>query len=54
MTTFIFANNVNTTLAGGISSASTTLTLSSTLNVPTSIPTGSVWALTLNDAATRT
>lgn len=54
MTTFIFANNVNTTLAGGISTASTSITVSSTLNLPTTIPTGSYLALTLNDAATRT
>lgn len=54
MTTFIFANNVDTALAGGISSASTSITVSSTLNLPTSIPAGSYLALTFNDAATRT
>jgi hypothetical protein len=54
MSSFIFANNVNTTLAGGISSSSTTITVSSTLNLPTSIPSGSVLVMTLNDAATRT
>lgn len=54
MTTFIFANNIETSLAGGISSASTSLTLSSTLNLPTSIPAGSYLVLTLNDQATRT
>lgn len=54
MTTFVFANNVNTALAGGISSTSTTLTVNSTLNLPTTIPSGSVMALTLNDAATKT
>lgn len=54
MTTFIFANNIETTLAGGISSASTSLTLSSTANLPSSIPPGSVLVLTLNDQATRT
>jgi hypothetical protein len=54
MTTFIFANNINTTLATGISSASTSITLSSTLNLPTSVPSGSYLVLTLNDQATRT
>lgn len=51
---FIFANNIETTLAGGISSASTSLTLSSTQNLPASIPVGSYLVLTLNDQATRT
>ncbi|MBU9536990.1 hypothetical protein KTE58_11355 [Burkholderia multivorans] len=50
---FIFANNVSTTLAGGISSNATSLTLSSTANLPSSIPPGYVFVITLNDAATR-
>jgi hypothetical protein len=54
MATFIFANNIDTTLAGGISSASTSLTLSSTQNLPSSIPAGTYLVLTLNDQATRT
>ena len=54
MTTFIFANNINAELAGGISSAETTLTLNSTLNLPTSIPSGSVLALTLCNATATT
>lgn len=53
MTIFTFANNVNTTLAGGISSSSTSLTLASTANLPSSIPAGEVLAITLNDVATR-
>lgn len=53
MTQFIFANNVNTTLAGAISSSATTLTLASSANLPASIPGGEYFALTLNDAATR-
>lgn len=53
MTTFIFANNVNTTLAGNVSTSATTVTLASTANLPTSIPVGSVLVITLNDAATR-
>lgn len=53
MTTFIFANNINTTLAGSISASATTMTLSSTANLPTSVPSGSVLVLTLNDAATE-
>lgn len=53
MTTFIFVNNVNTTLAGAVSTSATTITLASTANLPTSIPSGSSLAITLNDAATR-
>ena len=53
MTTFIFTNNVNTALAGNVSTSATTITLSSTANLPTSIPSGSVLAITLNDQATR-
>jgi|SRR6185437_6899610 len=53
MTTFVFANNVNTTLASGISSSATSITLSSSANLPASIPGGSYLAITLNDAATR-
>lgn len=53
MTIFVFANNVDTTLAGNISPSSTSLTLSSSANLPTSIPTGYVFVITLNDVATR-
>lgn len=53
MTTFIFANNVSTTLAGAVSNSATSITLSSTANLPASIPAGSVLVITLNDAATR-
>lgn len=53
MTIFTFANNVNTTLAGAVSSSATSLTLSSTKGLPTSIPAGTVLAITLNDVATR-
>jgi len=53
MTQFTFANNVNTTLAAAVTSSSTTLTLASSNNLPSSIPSGSYFALTLNDAATR-
>lgn len=53
MPNFVFANNVNTTLAGGISPSAVSLTLSSAANLPTSIPVGHVLAITLNDAATR-
>lgn len=53
MTTFIFANNVNTTLAGAVSTGATTITLASTANLPTSIPSGSALVITLNDTATR-
>ncbi|GGA01325.1 carbohydrate kinase [Dyella caseinilytica] len=50
--TFIYANNVNTTLAGPLSSTGTQFNLSSTLNVPTSIPSGAYWVVSLQDAAT--
>jgi hypothetical protein len=53
MTTFIFANNVNTTLAGAVSNSATSITLSSTANLPSSIPSGSVLVITLNDVATK-
>ena len=53
MTIFLFANNVNTQLAGSISSSATSLTLSSAANLPTSIPAGQALVLTLNDVATR-
>ena len=54
MNSFIFANNINAELAGGISSTETTLTLNSTQNLPTSIPSGSVMALTLCNATPTT
>lgn len=53
MTQFVFANNVNTALAAPLSSGGTTLTLASSANLPSSIPSGTYLALTLNDAATR-
>ena len=52
MTIFTFANNINTTLAGAVSPSATTITLASTHNLPTSIPSGTVLVITLNDAAT--
>lgn len=52
MTTFVYANNVNTTLAAAASNTATTLTLASSANLPT-LGSGQIMALTLNDAATR-
>jgi hypothetical protein len=52
MTAFVFANNVNTTLAAPITASATSLVLTSTANLPT-LATGQVMPLTLNDAATR-
>jgi hypothetical protein len=53
MSQFVFANNVNTTLASAITSPSqTTITLSSAANLPT-LSDGEIMALTLNDAATQ-
>lgn len=53
MTAFVFDNTINTTLASAITSAATTLTLSSSTGLPTSIASGYVLALVLNDQATR-
>lgn len=53
MTIFMFVNNVDTTLAGAVSSSATSLTLSSAANLPSSIPSGEVLVITLNDQATR-
>lgn len=52
MTTFVFANNVDTTLASSISSSATTITLSSGTNLPT-LAAGQTFVVTLNDAATQ-
>lgn len=54
MSLYVFANNVSTTLVDAISSSATTITLASTANVPSTIPAGYVWPITLNDAATQT
>lgn len=50
---FTFANNINTTLAAAASNTATTLSLVTTAGIPTSLPSGTYFALTLNDAATR-
>lgn len=52
MTQFVFANNINTTLATAISPSSTSITLASAANLPATIPAGEYLVLTLNDAAT--
>jgi len=52
MTTFVFANNIDTTLASSISSSATTITLSSGTNLP-ALAAGQTFVVTLNDAATR-
>lgn len=53
MTAFTFANDINTQLAGAISSSATSITLASALNLPASIPAGTNLVITLRDAATR-
>jgi hypothetical protein len=53
MTTFVFANNINTTLASPVSSGATSITLASAAHLPASIPAGEYLAITLQDAATR-
>jgi hypothetical protein len=50
MAFFVFANNINTTLALPIISTATTITLASSVGLP-SIPTGEYFVVTLNDAA---
>lgn len=51
-TLYTFSNNVQTTLASPITTTTqTVITLSSTANLPI-IPSGYVWAITLNDVAT--
>ena len=50
---FLFANNINTTLAAAATSTQTTFSLTSTVGIPTTIPSGDYFAMTLNDAATR-
>ena len=51
MTAFVFANYVDTTLAAAASSTATSLSLSSSANLPVLGP-GEIMPLTLNDAAT--
>ena len=51
MTAFVFANYVDTTLAAAASSTATSLSLSSSANLPT-LESGDIMPLTLNDAAT--
>lgn len=51
-TTFAYGNNINTTLAAPISSGATSLTLTSSANLPT-LSAGQIMSLTLNDAATQ-
>ena len=53
MTSFVFENFINTTLAGSITSSATTMTLSSSVGLPASIPSGYVMAFIINDVATR-
>jgi hypothetical protein len=53
MTTFVFDNNINTTLSSAVNSTQTTITLSSAANLPASIPAGDYLAITLRDAATK-
>lgn len=53
MTAFIFVNDINTQLAGSISSSATSITLASSQNLPSSIPAGQNLVITLRDAATR-
>lgn len=54
MNQFVFANNVQTTLAAAITtSTQTVIQVTSSANIP-AIPSGYVWAVTLNDAATQT
>ena len=53
MTTFVFANNINTSLSSAVSPSATTITLANAANLPASIPSGEYLAITISDAATR-
>ncbi len=53
MYSFLFVNNVKTTLATAINTTATSITLANSANLPTSIPAGYYLAITLNDAATE-
>ena len=53
MANFTFSNNISTNLAADVTATAVTITLSSTVGLPSSIPTGTVLAITLNDASTR-
>lgn len=53
MSKYLLTNNVDTTLNGSITNTATTITLSSAANLPSSIPGGTYFAVTLNDAATE-
>ena len=50
---YVFANNVQTTLAAAATSTDTTLTLASSANLPT-LAAGDIMPISLNDAATGT
>lgn len=50
---FLFTNNVSTTLADAVSVSATSVTLASAANLPSSIPAGSVIALTLSRMPSR-
>ena len=51
---FVLSNLASTTLASSISASATTLTLASSTNFPSSVPSYGYLPLILNDAATRT
>ncbi|MGO9533898.1 MAG: glycine-rich domain-containing protein [Syntrophobacteraceae bacterium] len=51
MSVFVFVNNISTSLASAINSSATSLTLASSIGLPT-LATGQIMPLTLNDAAT--
>lgn len=53
MPNFIFTDDVDTELASPFSSTATQFTLASAINVPSSIPAGSYWVISLKDAATE-
>jgi hypothetical protein len=53
LSSFVFANNCSTSLAGPVGTLDTVIRVASAANLPT-IGVGEVWAITLNDAATQT
>jgi hypothetical protein len=54
MATFIYANNILTTLSAPVAAGATVFPLTSVANFPASIPAGSYLEISLVDAATKT
>lgn len=53
MADFLFTNNFITTLAAAVSNTATTINVAGVSTLPSNVPQGEVFVVTLNDAATR-